>query len=186
LAGAVSAAERALELDPGRYETSLLAADLAELRGDHARAWQLRDALLTHAPGSLQVQRAVLDAARRAGKHARAVRAEQALVRLARPAVERRAPDGVARALEALARGDVAGAGREAEQVLGADPSNGDALVLALSAADLQQDHAGFARLLRASSEPGRPASPAVLEKLESLLARRVSAQAAQLLRQHH
>jgi hypothetical protein len=89
----------------------------------------------------------------------------------------------VAQALEALARGDVAEARRQAEQVLGADPSNGDALVLALSTADLQQDHAGFARLLHGSSEPGRPASPAVLEALEALLARRVSAQAAQLLK---
>lgn len=184
LAGAASAAERALELDPERYETSLLAAELAELRGNHARAWLLRDALATHAADSLQVQRAVLDAAKRAGHRARAGRAEQALARLARPQAERRAPDGVALALEALARGDVTAARREAEQVLGADPSNGDALVLALSTADLQQDHMGFARLLHGSSEPGRPASPAVLGALEALLARRISAQAAQLLKQ--
>jgi Tfp pilus assembly protein PilF len=183
-AGAASAAERALELDPERYETSLLAAELAELRGDHARAWRLRDALATHAPNSLQVQRAVLDAAKRGGHQARAVRAERALARLARPQATPRAPDGVARALEALARGNVAEARRQAEQVLGADPSNGDALVLALSTADLEQDHAGFARLLQASREPGRPASPAVLETLEGLLARRISAQAAQLLKQ--
>jgi tetratricopeptide (TPR) repeat protein len=183
LPGAARAAERALELDPERYETSLLAADMAEKLGDHARAWQLRDALITHAPGSLQAQRAVLDAAKRTKHHARAARAQQALDRLRRP--EGRAPErGVAFALRALARGEVAAARREAELLLGADPGNGDALVLALSAADLEQDHSGFARLLTTASEPGRPASPAVLEALEALLARRVSAQAAQLLKQ--
>jgi tetratricopeptide (TPR) repeat protein len=184
LKAAASAAERALELDPERYETSLLAADLAEKLGDHSRAWQLRDSLLTHAPSSLQVQRAVLDAAKRARQHARAARAEQALERLTRPDAGPAPAGGLAFALQALARGEVAAARREAERLLGADPGNGDALVLALSAADLEQDHAGFARLLETASEPGRPASAAVLEALEALLARRVSAQAAQLLRQ--
>ncbi len=183
LAGAASAAARAVELDPERYEASLLAADLAELRGDAAGAWRLRDALATHAPESPLVQRAILSAASRSKQHARAARAQAALDRLGRGAATLPAPSGVARALEALRSGDVAAARREAEQVLSADAANGDALVIALSAADLAQDHAGFARLLSASEEPGRPASPAVLEALEALLARRVSAQAAQLVR---
>ena len=94
-------------------------------------------------------------------------------------------PDpGPGGALEALARGDVATARREAELVLGADPSNGDALVIALSAADLEQDHIAFARLLARAGEPGKPASPAVLGTLEALLARRVSAQAGRLVRE--
>ena len=183
LSGAQSAALRALELDPERYETSLLAAELAELRGDHAAAWRLRDGLATHAPQSLQVQRAVLHAAERAGQRARAERARQALAALTRDEAQRPAALGVARALEELGRGDVTAARREAELVLSADRSSGDALVIALTAADLAQDHAGFARLLQESAEPGKPASPAVLDALAELLARRVSAQAAQAVR---
>jgi hypothetical protein len=67
--------------------------------------------------------------------------------------------------------------------LLGADPSNGDALVIALCVADLQQDHTTFGELLEQAREPGTPASPQVLGILESLLARRVSAQAGQLVR---
>lgn len=178
------AALRALELDPERYETSLLAAELAAERGDHESAWRLRDALSTHAPRSLQVQRSLLDAARRAGDRARAERAARALSSLNRPVGGGAAPRGLSAALEALARGDAVFAGSEAERVLGADPSNGDALVIALSAADLLQDHARFARLLASASEPGKPITPDVLGALEALLARRVSAQAARSVRE--
>jgi tetratricopeptide (TPR) repeat protein len=183
LPGAQSAALRALELDPERHETSLLAADLAEQRGDKASAWRLRDALATHAPQSLMVQRRILTAALRGGEKARADRAQRALSGLDQhsgPPLLR----GVSGALEALTRGDVATARREAELVLGADPGNGDALVIALSAADLEQDHAGFARLLAHSSEPGKPASPALLDALEALLTRKISAQAGRLVRE--
>jgi len=184
LPGAESAALRALELDPGRHEASLLAAELAEQRGDRASAWRLRDALATHAPESLVVQRRILTAALRAGDKARAERAQLALAGGDQHRASLPAARGIGGALEALARGDVTTARREAELVLGADPSNGDALVIALSAADLEQDHAGFARLLALSSEPGRPASPAVLGALEALLSRRVSAQAGRLVRE--
>ena len=183
LAGAESAALKALELDPDRHEASLLAADLAELRGDKGNAWRLRDALGTHAPESPQVQRNLLAAAQRAGEKARAARAQEALDKLNRHAAAVPVPRGVAGALEALRRGDVTAARREAELVLGADPGNGDALVVALAAADLDQDHAGFTRLLQLAAEPGKPASPELLSTLEALLARRVSAQAGQLVR---
>jgi Tfp pilus assembly protein PilF len=183
LTGAESAALKALELDPERHETSLLLADMAELRGDEASAWRVRDALGTHAPESLQVQRSLLDAARRAGEKSRAARAQEALDRLDRHASAVPVQRGVMGALEALRRGDVTAARREAELVLGADPSNGDALVVALAAADLDQDHAGFARLLQLAAQPGKPASPELLSTLEALLARRVSAQAGQLVR---
>jgi Tfp pilus assembly protein PilF len=183
LVEAERAALEAVRLDPERYEASLLAADIAEQLGDTKTAWRLRDALATHAPRSLAVQRSLLDAARRAGDVARITRAEQALAAIAHPEPPARPGAGVTAALEALGRGDVAAAQRAAELALGADPSNGDALVVALFAADLQQDHDAFARLLQAADEPGKPASSEVLGMLESLLARKVSAQAAQLVR---
>lgn len=183
LSGALSAALEAVRLDPERYEASLLAADVAERRGDRALAWQLRDALGTHAQGSLVVQRALLAAARSSGDLPRAARAEAALSSL--PAAGGSAPagSGVARALAALEHGDVTTAEREAAALLGAEPGNGDALVIALSVADLEQDHAAFNALLEQAAEPGTPASPAVLSALAALLSRRVSAQAAQLVR---
>jgi tetratricopeptide (TPR) repeat protein len=184
-AGALRAALVALRLDPERVETTLLAADAAEQLGDHASAWRLRDALVTHAPDSLHAQRAIMSAATRSKDAARVARARQALAELHRRGADAPEPSGLARALHALERGDLATAARVAEQILGADPSNGDALVVALCAADLQEDHATFARLLERGREPGSAASPQVMGILESLLARRVSGQAALLLRSH-
>jgi Tfp pilus assembly protein PilF len=182
LAGAESAALEAVRLDPERYEASLLAADLAELRGDRARAWQMRDALATHAPASAAVQRSLLATANKNGDQARILRARTALTALSSRGADQAPENGIARALAALEHGDLAAAKREAEQLLGADPSSGDALVLALTAADLAQDHAAFNALLEAATEPGSPASPEVLTTLGALLRRRVSAQAAQLV----
>lgn len=183
IVGAQSAAAEALRLDPERAETSLLAAELAELRGDRASAWRLRDALATHAPDSVAAQQGILAAAERAGDAGRVARARQALADLRRRSAADAAPRGVLGALAALERGDVTTAKQVAERLLGADPSSGDALVIALCVADLQQDHATFAELLEQAREPGTPASPQVLGILESLLARRVSAQAGQLVR---
>jgi tetratricopeptide (TPR) repeat protein len=182
LEGAQSAALEAIRLDPERAEASLLAADIAEQRGDRARAWQLRDALVTHLPDSLVAEQAVLSAAERSQDAARAKRARQALSRL-HQSPEADTQHGLPGALAALERGDTATAKRVAERLLGADPGNGDALVLALCVADLEQDHAAFTALLARAEQPGTPASPQVLGVLESLLSRRVSAQAAQLVR---
>lgn len=182
LAFAERAALEAVRLDPERFEASLLAADLAELRGDRALAWQLRDGLATHLPDSPFVQRSILAAAKRSHDPARAARAQAALTRLEARRGSASAPFGVARALDALQHGDVTTAQRDADQLLGADPSNGDALVLALVVADLRQDHAAFSALLERPVDAGTPASPEVLSALGALLARRVSAQAAQLV----
>jgi tetratricopeptide (TPR) repeat protein len=181
--GALRAALEALRLDPERVETTLLAADAAEQLGDHASAWRLRDALVTHAPDSLRAQQAMLSAATRAKDSARAERARRELAALHRRGASTAEQRGLPGALHALERGDVTTAARLAEQVLGADPSNGDALVIALCAADLQEDHAGFARLLERARDPGSAASPQVMGILESLLTRRVSAQAGRLVR---
>jgi tetratricopeptide (TPR) repeat protein len=182
-AGALRAALEALRLDPERVEATLLAADAAEQLGDQAAAWRLRDALITHAPDSLSAQQAVWSAATRSHDAARAERARRGLAELRRRSASEPLPPGIPGALRALQEGDVTTAARLAEQLLGADPSNGDALVIALCAADLQQDHAGFARLLEQAHDAGSAASPQVMDVLETLLARRVSAQAAQLLR---
>jgi len=156
---------------------------LAELRGDRTRAWQLRDALGTHAERSLVVQRSLLAAATKSGEPPRAARAQARLAELAAPGGGAPPTTGVPRALAALERGDITTAKLEAAQLLGADPSNGDALVIALSVADLEQDHAAFSALLAAATEPLTPVSPAVQSTLAALLSRRVSAQAAQLVR---
>jgi tetratricopeptide (TPR) repeat protein len=179
---AESAALEAVRLDPERAEASLLAADLAELRGHQALAWQLRDGLATHAPDSPAAQRGILAAAKRNHELARAARAQAALARLDARGGAARQSVGIARALDALGQGDVSTAKREAAQLLGADPTNGDALVIALAVADLEQDHTAFNALLEASSDSGTPASPEVLSTLGALLNRRVSAKAAQLV----
>ncbi|HVY26772.1 MAG TPA: hypothetical protein VHB79_09475 [Polyangiaceae bacterium] len=183
VAAALVAAQNAVRFDPERVDASLLAADLAEQHGDRELAWQLRDALITHAAESPVVMRSIITAAKRAGDGARAARAQEALDQLAARSGRAEGGVNVASALAALRAGDVSAAKRCAEQLLGADPSNGDALVLALAVADLQQDHAAFARLLAESSQPGKPASPELLDTLSALLSRRVSAQAAQLLK---
>lgn len=183
VAGALEAAQNAVRFDPERIEASLLAADLAEQHGDRELAWQLRDALATHAAESPLVMRSIAAAAKRSGDAARAARAQESLARLAARAGRSESNVSVEGALAALRAGDVNAAKRCAEQLLGADPSNGDALVLALAVADLEQDHAAFARLLAESSAPGRPASPELLDTLAAVLSRRVSAQAAQLLK---
>lgn len=183
LKGARDAALEALRLDPERVETTLLAADAAELLGDHATAWRLRDALATHAPDSLSATQGILSAATRAKDAARIARARRQLAELQLRSAAAPEQQGLPAALSALERGDVTTAKRLAEQLLDADPSNGDALVVALCAADLQEDHATFARLLERARHSGSAASPRVLGILESLLARRVSAQAALLVR---
>lgn len=183
LADAQSAALDAVRLDPERFETSLLAADIAEQRGDQVLAWQLRDALATHAPDSAPVWRRVAAAAAKTGDRARSQRAEARLLQLAsRASTASHPPTGLTRALAALARADVTTARHEADKLLGADPGNGDALVMALAVADLEQDHATFDALLSAPRGSARPVSPEMQRLLGALLQRRVSAQAAQLL----
>jgi len=181
LEAAQQAALHAVSLDPERFETSLLAADLADLRGDRTMAWRLRDALATHAADVPFVQRNILAAARKAGDAARAARAQAALDGFAAERSKAPALD-LESALDALKAGDLSTAGERAEKLLGADPSNGGALVVALAVADLEQDHSRFARLLAEAEEPGLPVSPELLATLSALVARRVSAQAAQLL----
>jgi tetratricopeptide (TPR) repeat protein len=181
--GALRAALEAVRLDPERYETSLLAADLAEQRGNRTLAWRLRDGLATHAPDAPAVQRSLLAAAQRNHDEARAARARAALGELEARFGVTPTPRAGARAIAALERGDVTVAKRESERLLGADPSNGDALVIALCVADLEQNHAAFNALLERAPDSTTPVSADLRLALAGLLARRVSAEAAQLVR---
>lgn len=182
LAEAQAAALRAVELDPERYEASLLAAELAAERRDMALAGRLRDALGTHAPSSVTVWRALRQAAVQSGDRARQLRAELRLAELARRGAATPARRGLPLALSALGTGDLETAQREAELLLGADPGNGDALVVALAVADLQQDHQRFDALLRSAVGDFTPAGPQVQQALGELLSRRVGAGAAALV----
>lgn len=182
LVPAQAAALEAVRWDPGRPEASLLAADIAEERRESALAWQLRDALATHVPGSPAVFRALRDAARRSQDRPRLLRAEERLEELSRRGADVPAARGVPLALAALRSGDLATAKREVTLLLGADPGHGDALVLALAVADLEQDREAFEALLATPTAAGTPASPEVLQALAALLSRRVGAHAAELL----
>jgi tetratricopeptide (TPR) repeat protein len=182
LPGALRAALEAVRLDPERLEASLLAAELAELRGDRALAWQLRDGLATHAPHSLVAQRGLLAAAERSHDAVRAARARAALGELSARTGNAPSTRSTAQAVAALQSGDLTSAKREATRLLGADPTNGDALLIALTVADLEQDHAAFEALLERSSDTATAASPELLGSLAALLARRVSLDAARLV----
>jgi hypothetical protein len=139
--------------------------------------------LATHAPDVPAAQRGLLAAAERNHDPARAARAQAALSALKARAGAAVAPRGAARAIAALARGDITEAKREAETLLGADPTNGDALLIALTVADLEQDHTAFNALLERAPDSGTPVSPELRGALAALLGRRVSAEAAQLVR---
>ena len=182
LPGALRAALEAVRLDPERHEASLLAADLAELRGDRTLAWQLRDGLATHAPGSLIAQRGLLAAAERNHDAARTARARAALGELSARTGSATATRSTAAAVAALQRGELTQAKLEATRIFDADPSNGDALLIALTVADLEQDHPSFEALLERSSDTATAVSPELLGALAELLARRVSLDAARLV----
>lgn len=179
LPGAYAAALEAVRLDPNRAEASLLAADLAEARGELAEAFRFRDSLATRAPDSLVVQQNLLGAAERARDSARMQRAHDAIARIAEQRHAEPHGAGIEHALTALQQYDLERAGTEAERLFRADPSNADALVIALAVADLKQDHDAFAELLASAEAPARPASPAVLSTLSAVLSRRVGTQAA-------
>lgn len=183
LESALRAALEAVRLDPERSEASLLAASLAEQRGDSVLAWQLRDGLATHARSSAPVQREVLRAALRAGEKIRAERARAALRELAERAPPPPPAGGATSAVQALKSGDLATAQREAERLLGADPGHADALVIALVIADLEPDPAAFEQLLASSAELGTPLSVELLSLLAELLDRRVGPKPAEVVR---
>lgn len=82
-------------------------------------------------------------------------------------------------AVRAAALGSAGAAGEQAELVLAADPTNGNAWVAALVAADLDGDPERFRRALDALAREALPPEPLAARLMAALLARRVGADAA-------
>lgn len=166
---ALRAAERATAIDPSQAHNSELAAQsLSRLKQAVAAArWQrayqlleLRDA--THATSTTlhgDTAEAALDAALRAGDLPRARRHALGL-----------RMDPSALALHALQLGQAQMALEQAQLVLGANPLDADARVVALCAADLLRDNSRFRAFLVTplKSEALRPAAAAELDRLLS------------------
>lgn len=199
LSDALDQARKAARFDPDSIELSLLVVDYAEKSAELgvARAWL--DGLVARAPESHEAWRAALAFARRHGDAARRLRAERALAALgfpvasegdvsaalregdlerARSAATRLRVSAGGLALLAARDSDAAVAAKQAAIALNADPSDSDAWVAALVAADLSGDIAGIERLLSEDRpEPTAP-NPLALELLGSVLERLAGADA--------
>ncbi|HZO12753.1 MAG TPA: tetratricopeptide repeat protein [Polyangiaceae bacterium] len=193
---ALTAAARAVELDPERDETVLLHARILSRRGRHQEALRWLRAVALRSPSSLEVWRALADAARRArndtwyryalgqmetlrerfGQPAKgdawaavdAALANRELA-LARRRLRHARVDGRLLAARAIAVGRPELALTEAELRLGAEPENSDARVaVALSAELLGQRDRAVAALsdLPPAPEPLSPVGRALLAEL--------------------
>ncbi len=197
LAAAVEFAELASKLDPNRLETTLLLASIYERasRPKDARRWL--EALTVNQPRSRPAWQAVLAHATRfeiAQLRARAIERLAALGEETSGSVSasvdralgtrdldraralalraRLAPGTLAVRAAAMGLGTEARA--EADLVLGADPSNSDARIAGLVAADLLRDPVGFERFLGGlDADPVAP-SPLAARLMAELLERRI------------
>jgi predicted Zn-dependent protease len=200
---AVRAARVAVALDPDGAAPSILLAQALERQSktDEARRWL--DGLIARNPSSVEAHEAVIAFAARTHDEPRRLAAEEALVAL-RPTRRRETTrDGAqlsavdaaltsgdfdrarrlglaarissgAVALRAAALGKRSFALSQAELVLAADPTDGDARVAAIVAADLARDDAGLARTISALPAGGARLSPLATLLLAELLERRV------------
>lgn len=196
---ALEKARRAASFDPDSVELSLLVVDYAERSAELtvARVWL--DALVARAPESREAWRAALAFARRHGDVVRRLRAERALAGLSAPvdgdrevvsalregdlerarrAATRLRISAGGLALLAARESDAALAAKQATIALSADPSDTDAWVAALVAADLSGDRAAFEQLLGEEPPTPSPPNPLALELLGSLIERFVGADA--------
>jgi len=202
--GALTAAERAVALDPDDEDASLLVARAyVKLgRAADARRWLL--ALLLRDPtstGAREAHREVAPGtepapalppdpfgARRPGER-RATRAgvDRALAQGDDASARRLAksagigPGELALRAAALGRAQLAKA--EAERVLAADADDSDALVAALTAASLEGDRAAFETALSGFGPEPLDPSPLAVRLLGELLARRVGPDSAETWR---
>ncbi|MCC6214550.1 MAG: hypothetical protein IT376_06755 [Polyangiaceae bacterium] len=207
LAGATADAERALALDPRSIEIALSLAEIHERAGRAALAGDHLDAIVTQWPHVRSTWEALLAFAERRDDPARRVRARAALLAVGRRAT--RAPaeatplDAVDQAtgadelataarqarlhpavaaLRAAALGHHEAALAVAERVLGADPTNGDAWVARMLAAEGLGDRARLGAAAIADVELVAP-GPLGARLLTELLARRISPEAARAWR---
>jgi Tfp pilus assembly protein PilF len=169
---ALRAAERATAIDPNQAHNSQLAAQsLSRLKQTGAaarwqRAYQLLELRNATPPAPTlrdDTAQAALDAALRVGDLPRARRYALAL-RL----------DPSALALHALHLGQAQVALEQAQLVLGANPLDADARVVALCAADLLRDNSRFQALLVTPLKSAE-LRPAAAAELDRLLARRAA-----------
>ena len=192
---ALEAAERAAYFDPQSAPATRTVARLLFRLGRPNEAWVWLDALTTLSPESREAARALLDAAVLRRDRARERRARSALLELGQG-------DGLSREAaldDALHAGDLARARtlasalslrpstlawraldassptlalEQTKLVLGADPSDTEAWVVALAAADELGDEARFLEVLALLDPEPLPPSPRALELLGRLLAR--------------
>jgi hypothetical protein len=139
------------------------------------KAWRWLEARLLLEPGSRGAQTLLLEAAERERDAARAERSRRALAAapLGRPRTER----PLALASVAPPRALVL-----SERRLAADPEDTDAWTAGLVAADLVGDEERFRKILAELGEMPLPLTPAALELLTELVARRCGPEAAAAL----
>lgn len=201
LAPALEAAERAAYYDPSSVAATRAVARLFFALGRPSEAWTWLEALATLAPDSREALQAILEAATTRRDGAREARARRALSTLG--VADKRARE--AELDEALLAGDLARARvlatglsltpsavallalersprialEQATFVLAADPSDSDAWIAALVAADELGEDARFADIVRElDGDPLFP-SPRGLAAFERVLTRRFGPEAA-------
>jgi predicted Zn-dependent protease len=208
-AAAIRAAETSLRYEPTAEETSLVLARALDRAGrtDEALRWLL--GVTVARPGALEAWRTLLGIARQRGRHAERLRAEQALARFGKrslPGKRSSLAIPTDRADAALSAGDLEAARRlaieleigpdelavraaalgqpelaaaQSEHVLSADPSNGNAWIASLVAADLLADKERFRQALAALERDALPPGSLAARLMADLIARRVGPDAA-------
>ncbi len=175
-------------------------------RSDEALRWLL--GVTVARPAAVEAWRTLAEIAKRRGRRAEQLRAEQALARLeppTRPARSKKRPQPsdvdsalasgdleLARtraiavamasdelAVRAAAIGQPEIAAQQADHVLSADPSNGNAWIAALVAADLLADGERFRQALATLEREPMAPGPLAARLLADLLTRRVGVEAA-------
>jgi tetratricopeptide (TPR) repeat protein len=196
LRGALEAAERAAHYDPSSVGATRAVARLLFALERPSEAWTWLEALAILAPESREAEQAILEEATKRRDVTRESRARRALSTLG-VSDQRSQEAALDDALSAgdLARARVLATGlslrpsavalralersprvalEQAAFVLAADPSDSDAWIAALAAADELGDDARFADIVRAlDAEPLFP-SPRAIAAFQRLLARRV------------
>jgi len=191
---ALAAAKIAADDDPLDPRATVLIARLLFAAGDPPAAWAWLDGLAAFLPTSREAQRALLSAAELEHDPVRAHLAIGALATLGERVPGSEATDFT----EALGRGDLAGVRRaalalhlsdgalalrlartaprlgleQAEMVLAADPTNSDAWIAALAAADALGDQKRFGEVLGLLAPKPLPPSAAGLALFTEVLAR--------------
>lgn len=191
---ALVAAERAVTYDPLEPRATALVARLLFAAGKRAEAFRWLDGLAALLPASREAQRALLAAAEREhdevrkhlalsalralGEHVPGAEASEFASAVARgdlPAVRRAALElrlsGAALALELAERAPLLGL-EQASAVLAADPSDSDAWIAGLAAADQLGDRERFRALLGELAPAPLTPSPRALALFARVLAR--------------